>query len=503
MNVVAYCRVSTDKRDQLNSLETQKTFFEEYAQKMNYNLLHIYSDPGRSGTKIQKREDFQKMLTDAKTGDFSLILVKDVSRFARNTVDALEVVRELKAIGVKVQFISSQMDSLGDSEFLLAVMSAIAQEESYNISKRIKFSKKFNAQKGRVPNLVYGYDKIEEDYFHMNINEKEAEIVKKIFHWYIEEGDGTMKISQRLNAMGIKTKRGSKWTNTAVARILGNPIYIGKITNGKEEIINFPNSKRVRKENSEHIIVQNEEMRILSDEIFQKAQAILAKRAKDFHQNKDRHSNKYLFSTLIKCKECGWSFRRVVKSYKNTYIRWVCSGRNGHGADTCKNAVSVDENELITFLQAYFASLLTDRYATIERAITLFHEQQYSLTKNDENNIESIKKKISELKTTRDRTLALFTEGYLTKDEVEERIGYIKTELPRLEHEFKRLSVDKPSEEEIKQKYLDTFRNIENITDIRNMTNADLKKIINKITVDYEGHIDIYLNVFDENANRP
>ena len=140
MNVVAYCRVSTDKRDQLNSLETQKTFFEEYAQKMNYNLLHIYADPGRSGTKIQKREDFQKMLTDAKTGDFSLILVKDVSRFARNTVDALEVVRELKAIGVKVQFISSQMDSLGDSEFLLAVMSAIAQEESYNISKRIKFS---------------------------------------------------------------------------------------------------------------------------------------------------------------------------------------------------------------------------------------------------------------------------------------------------------------------------------------------------------------------------
>ena len=172
MNVVAYCRVSTDKRDQLNSLETQKTFFEKYAQKMNYNLLHIYSDPGRSGTKIHKREDFQKMLTDAKTGDFSLILVKDVSRFARNTVDALEVVRDLKAIGVKVQFISSQMDSLGDSEFLLAVMSAIAQEESYNISKRIKFSKKFNAQKGRVPNLVYGYDKIEEDYFHMNINEK-------------------------------------------------------------------------------------------------------------------------------------------------------------------------------------------------------------------------------------------------------------------------------------------------------------------------------------------
>lgn len=493
---VAYCRVSTNKEDQLNSLETQKAFFEEYAKQQGHQLLHIYADPGISGTQIKKRKKFQQMVEDAKKGLFSLILVKDISRFARNTVDMLAVVRELKTIGVEVRFVSNQMGSLGDSEFLLTIMSAIAQEESYNISKRVKFSKKFNAEKGRVPNLVFGYNKIKDEYFHMAINQKEAEIVKKIFYWYTEEGDGSMKIAQKLNAMGITTKRGKKWTNTAIARIIANPIYIGQITNQKEEVINFPNSKRVRKEKSEHIIVENEKMRILSDEIFQKAQTILAERKNDFHQNQERHSNKYLFSTLIKCKDCGWSFRRVVKTYKNTYVRWVCSGRNGHGADTCKNAVSMDENELIDFLRKYFTDLLADKDATIKRAITAFHEQQISGS-NTNDDLDALQKQISEYKAIRDRTITAFTAGYITMEEVDARIGYIKHELPALENKLNFLIQDKPSEDEIKQKYMDTFRNIENITDIRNMTNADLKKIIRKITVDHEGHIDIYLNVFD------
>ena len=491
---VAYCRVSTNKEDQLNSLETQKAFFEEYAKQQGHQLLHIYADPGISGTQTKKRKDFKQMLEDAKTGKFSIIFVKDISRFARNTVDLLESYRMLRENNITIHFVSNPALNMGNGEFTLAMMGAIAQEESYNISKRVKFSKKFNATKGRVPNLVFGYDKIKDEYFRMAINQKEAEIVKKIFYWYTEEGDGSMKIAQKLNAMGITTKRGKKWTNTAIARIIANPIYIGQITNQKEEVINFPNSKRVRKEKSEHIIVENEKMRILSDEIFQKAQTILAERKNDFHQNQERHSNKYLFSTLIKCKDCGWSFRRVVKTYKNTYVRWVCSGRNGHGADTCENAVSVEEEELIDFLQNYFANLLADKDAAIQHAVEVFQNQQTTNDANDE--LEALQKQIAEYKSIRDRTITAFTAGYLTLEEVEERIGYLKTEIPALENKLKLLTQDKTSEEEIRKKYLETFRNIENITDMHNMTNADLKKIIHKITVDHEGNIDIYLNVF-------
>lgn len=184
----------------------------------------------------------------------------------------------------------------------------------------------------------------------MNVNEKEASTVRSIFEWYTKEGDGTHKIAQKLNTMSISTKRGCKWTQTAVSRILSNALYTGKVINGKQEIVNFPESNRKKKDPADYIIIQNEDLRIISDKMFESAQSILHKRQNMFQLNNTRHSNKYLFSTLIKCKECGWSFRRVVKTYKNTYIRWVCSGRNGHGRDACENAISIDEEILFNEL---------------------------------------------------------------------------------------------------------------------------------------------------------
>ena len=134
MNIAAYCRVSTDKEDQLNSLEVQKEFFQEYAQKSNYHLARLYADEGISGTKIKKRKEFQRMMADAERGLFDMVVVKDISRFARNTVDLLASVRKLKALGIEVQFLTANMTSMGGSEFVLTVMGALAQEESANMS---------------------------------------------------------------------------------------------------------------------------------------------------------------------------------------------------------------------------------------------------------------------------------------------------------------------------------------------------------------------------------
>ena len=156
MNIAAYCRVSTDKADQLNSLEAQKSFFQEYAGRAGHHLVRLYADEGISGTKIKKRKEFQRMMADAQRGLFDMVAVKDVSRFARNTVDLLESVRKLKALGIEVQFLTANMTSMGNSEFVLTMLAAIAQEESANMSKRVKFGKKLNAEKGRVPNIVYG-----------------------------------------------------------------------------------------------------------------------------------------------------------------------------------------------------------------------------------------------------------------------------------------------------------------------------------------------------------
>ena len=156
MNIAAYCRVSTDKEDQLNSLEAQKEFFREYTKRSGDRLVKLYADEGISGTKIKNRKQFLQMMEDAQKGLFNMVVVKDISRFARNTVDLLQNIRRLKALGIETQFLTANMTSMGNSEFVLTVFGALAQEESANTSKRVKFGKKINAEKGRVPNLVYG-----------------------------------------------------------------------------------------------------------------------------------------------------------------------------------------------------------------------------------------------------------------------------------------------------------------------------------------------------------
>ena len=145
MNIAAYCRVSTDKSDQLNSLETQKKFFMEYTEKNGHNLVRLYADEGISGTKIKNRKEFQRLMSDAHHGLFDMVVVKDISRFARNTVDLLQSVRTLKALGIETTFLTANMTVLGQSEFVLTIFGALAQEESANTSKRIKFGKKMNA----------------------------------------------------------------------------------------------------------------------------------------------------------------------------------------------------------------------------------------------------------------------------------------------------------------------------------------------------------------------
>ena len=172
MRIAAYCRVSTDHTDQLNSLETQREFFQQYSIQYGHKLFRVYADEGITGTSVKRRVEFQKLMEDAKYGLFEMVVVKDISRLARNTVDFLQSIRTLKAMGIGTIFVTNNMTTLGDSEFILTIFSAMAQEESANLSKRVKFGKDINSKKGRVPPRIFGYDRI--DNFTLRINEKEA-----------------------------------------------------------------------------------------------------------------------------------------------------------------------------------------------------------------------------------------------------------------------------------------------------------------------------------------
>ena len=497
MNIAAYCRVSTDKSDQLNSLETQKEFFLEYTKRTGDNLIKLYADEGISGTKIKNRKEFQRMLADAEKGLFDMVVVKDISRFARNTVDLLQSVRKLKSLGIETQFLTANMTSMGNSEFVLTIFGALAQEESANTSKRIKFGKKMNAEKGRVPNIVFGYDKTTGDYFNLSINENEAMAIRQIFQWYTGEGYGGSKIANMLNERGIKTKRGNNWSQNSVCRILTNEIYTGKIINGKEEIADFLTGQRKEKDESEWLVTIRPELRIIEDEVFDKAQDILKGRHDSFKITHERQSNKYLFSTLIKCKECGWSFRRTVRQYKNTYVRWVCSGHNGKGADNCPNAVTVDEEELIQALQDYFQEILSKKKKVINYVIKEFQR----VYKAKDENIEYEKQLNTELNKLRkscEKYMDMYTDDLISREELNEKIGGMRKEIERLENELKMVSYHLTKGEQLEAILNSTFKQLEDITDVHEMTNAQLKRLIQKIEVDKEGNVDIYLRLIGD-----
>ena len=497
MNIAAYCRVSTDKEDQLNSLETQKEFFLEYTKRTGDNLIKLYADEGISGTKIKNRKEFQRMLADAEKGLFDMVVVKDISRFARNTVDLLQSVRRLKSLGIETQFLTANMTSMGNSEFVLTIFGALAQEESANTSKRIKFGKKMNAEKGRVPNIVFGYDKTIGDYFNLSINENEAKAIRQIFQWYTEEGYGGSKIANMLNERGIKTKRGNNWSQNSVCRILTNEIYTGKIINGKEEIADFLTGQRKEKDESEWLVTIRPELRIIEDEVFDKAQDILKGRHDSFKITHERQSNKYLFSTLIKCKECGWSFRRTVRQYKNTYVRWVCSGHNGKGADSCPNAVTVDEEELIQALQEYFQEILSKKKKVINYVIKEFQR----VYKAKDENIEYEKQlntELNRLRKSREKYMDMYTDDLISREELNEKIGGMRKEIERLENELKMVSYHLTKGEQLEAILNSTFKQLEDITDVHEMTNAQLKHLIQKIGVDKEGNVDIYLRLIGD-----
>ena len=497
MNIAAYCRVSTDKEDQLNSLDAQKRFFTEFTEKNGHTLVRLYADEGISGTKIKNRKEFLRLLKDAESGLFDMVVVKDISRFARNTVDLLQSTRKLKALGIETTFLTANMTVLGNSEFVLTIFGALAQEESANTSKRVKFGKKLNAEKGRVPNIVYGYDKTIGDYFNLEINAQEADVVQQIYQWYLKEGYGAAKIAKMLNEKGLRTKRDCIWSQNAVCRILTNELYTGKIINGKQEVTDFLTGQRAEKDETDWLVTERPDLRIIEPEQYEKAVQLMAQRGKKFKVDRERQSNKYLFSTLIKCKECGWSFRRTVRTYKNTYIRWVCSGHNGQGAESCPNRIAVDEDELIAALEGYFAEVLQSKKNIIAHVVSEFNRLYKAKSDNVEYEKE-MRQRLSKLNKTRQKYMDMYADDLITRQELNDRIGGMKDEIARVENDLKLVAFNIDKGEQLEGIIKKTFDTIESITDVRQLTNAQLKQVIQKIEVDQEGNVDIYLRLLGD-----
>lgn len=498
MKIAAYCRVSTEKKEQQESLQHQKEFFTEFAQRNGHELVRLYADEGISGTSLKKREEFKRLLKDAELGLFQMVVVKDISRFARNTVDALQSVRKLKSMGINTLFLTANMDSMGDGEFTLTLFSAMAQEESNNLSKRVKWGKRINAEKGRVPPRVFGYDKV--DNFTLAINPREARIVRKIFSLYTEQGLGCRTISMTLNRDGDKTKLGGEWNARGVRRVLVNPLYAGVLVNHKYEIEDFLTGKQVSIPEEEQFFHERPDWAIVTPEMFRRAQEIMASRRKQYDSGEPfkeaRYSSKHTFSTLIKCAHCGRSFTRKSYTYVNTRVYWRCVTNDQYTAEQCDNGVILDEGELIGELRGYFASLIEDQDAFITSVLSSLDKQLP--TEDPEQEQQALEARRKKLLAKRDRYQEMYANDLLSMEELKKKLGDMAGELAALDLDLEKIAqsarLRSNAEEIIRQYRQEILRFLE----LETVTNMDMRRLVDHISVSKDGNVRVVLKKYED-----
>lgn len=489
LKIAAYCRVSTEKEEQLSSLENQKEFFIDFAKKHNYKLINLYADEGISGKQTRNRTQFLKMLEDSKLKIFDMVVVKDISRFARNTVDFLNSIRQLKSEGIEVQFLSNNQTILGNSEFVLTVFSALAQEESANLSKRVKFGKKINAKKGRVPNIIYGYDRI--DNFTLKINDDESIIVKQMFEWY-KQGEGSRSIAAKLTNMGIPTKKNAKlWTPKTVRRILMNPVYIGILINNKSEIIDFLSGTKKQHSPEDYFYHERPEFKIVSKEDFNTVQTLIKERQEYFKNENPagRYSNKHVFSNLIQCGECGYTFVRKAYKYKNTY-KWICSGRNNFTKNFCCNSSYPEESELINSIYEYFEFVLANKESFLSKSI----EKNKKSNSSTNIQLDTLVNQVEKINKAKEKYKQMYTNDIITIEELKSKIEEFNSEEISLKSQVADYQKSIISVENIKKISEERFLKIEEIVNTNHpLTNSELRDIIEKIIIYKDNRIEFVL----------
>jgi len=327
--VCAYCRVSTDSREQQNSFIAQTAYYEELiGKRSDWEYAGIYADEARSGTKLQKRDDFLRMIKDCEAGKIDMIITKSVTRFARNTVDSIKAIRKLKLLGIAVFFEKENINTLFESsEMLLTILSSLAQGEAESISTNNKWAavKRFQEGSFKIGTPAHGYVKDENG--ELVIDEQEVETVRYIFKQYLN-GKGSYVIARELTEKGIQTIRSAeKWSEGVVKEILLNPIYTGNLILQKTfttEGVPFKR-KRNKGELPQYFISENHEP-IISMEEAEAVKEIYEYRRRQMKADGTKSQNRYAYSSKIICGECGRVFRRqkiyIGKPYEK--VQWCC-----------------------------------------------------------------------------------------------------------------------------------------------------------------------------------
>lgn len=418
LNVAYYARVSTEKLEQQASIKHQEEHFEELIHSNSkWKFAGSYIDDGISGMHADKREEFQRMLKDAKLGKIDMIITKEISRFARNTLDSIQYTRELLSYGVCVWFQNDGINTIDDdSEFRLTIMAGVAQDEIRKLSSRVKFGHAQSIKNGVVlGHRMYGYSNNQGK---LELVPEEADMVRMIFQDYAS-GISTPRIEKKLWDMGYRSFKGGKINRDVIKNIIRNPKYKGYYCGGKVKVVDMFTKKQEFLPQSEWIMFKDDGSRvpqIIDEATWEKANAYLRERGEAIKSRRTSFKSENIFTGKLFCANDGapyWMKQHYIRGKED--VRWVCSYKIKNGAASC-DSFGLAESEL----KEIIAELINKSSENIDSILEEYFEILQSSIKNipdNKNEISRLEKQIDLLKQKREKILEYNLDGKISDDE--------------------------------------------------------------------------------------
>ena len=499
LRVTYYARVSSESDEQLNSLGNQIAYYENLIKKnLCWTFVPGYIDEGLSGISTKKRENFNRMVEDAANDMFDLVITKEISRFARNTLDSIRYTRELLSHGVGVFFQNDNINTLDDdAELRLSIMSSIAQDELRKLSSRVKFGHQ-QAIKSSVVlgnSRIFGYVK---DGGRLVIDEAQAEMVRELFELYATDEYSMKQIETIFWNKGYRNLNGKKIAHSTMSNMISNPKYKGYYVGNKVKVVDMFTKKQKFLPPEEWVMFKDESGQIVpaivSEELWDKANAILKRRSEDVKARQGICNHANLLTGKLFCAACGEPYYRRESKDKqgNVNNRWVCSGKIKNGRDSCPS-FAIYENELKPVLFEVFRDTRADAGAMIEEYLRMYREMNRDGTLQERLNQQTAKIDMANKKKS--KLLQLTVEGNITDRDFREMTDACNKEIQEAADAIRELEETMSSADEF-------HRQIEHIREVlSHAQRAAARGIINKDFID--SYIDkILVTPEDENTAR-
>lgn len=505
LRVTFYARVSTDKDEQLNSLENQVQYYTELIKsKPNWTYVEGYIDEGISGTSTKKRDSFLRMIRDAKAGRFDFIITKEISRFSRSTLDSIQYTQELLEHDVGVLFQNDNINTLdSDSEFRLVVMAGVAQDEVRKLSERLKFGFRQAIKNGHVlgNDRLWGYNKKD---CVLTINESEAQIIRRIFDLYANKQMGIRRISQKLYEEGVTSRKGNEFNVLTIRNILCNPKYKGWYCANKSQTVDYRNKRKVFLDESEWVMYPDPSIpAIVSEELWDRANALYKRRSEQMmsHQSAAEFHNRYSYSGKIICEEHNASYhRRVLKSAKGEKEIWECKIYRSHGKAAC-SAPQLRTTELDQIMAQIFERLIQNKQDVVDTVMKVIQSVP------DENDyardIQRIEEDLSALNAKKDRLLEMSMADAITIEEFKRRNDGFNEQIEKLEQQLADIQIEEQKNKRSAEQLKKIKTALEQELSFENGINSELVTtildyiVVKKGSTKKEVHLDIHLKFGD------